>query len=299
MLAINRKTAHLLGTSIEVTTMEAACEQVLALSRARRSSYVCFATAHMLVEALRDPRVRDAYAAAEVVNPDGVPLAWFLQTEGFETAECVSGPRLFPRVLELAAQTNTRVGFYGGREETLGLIRRRLERELPGLKIAYVHSPPFRPLSEAEQLADIRRITESGTEILFVGLGSPRQELWMHQWASHLRCVSLGVGAAFEFYSGEKVLPPLWVQKLGLTWLVRLCQEPRRLIRRNLASPVFVYHVLKDRLRRQIWGEPGLPVPPTSGSAVHRLSHADLQSTSELIDTVDHREEANDVEICL
>jgi N-acetylglucosaminyldiphosphoundecaprenol N-acetyl-beta-D-mannosaminyltransferase len=300
MLAIARKTVRLLGTSIEVTTMEAACQQVLALSRSRRPSYVCFATAHMLVEALRDFRVREAYAGAEVVNPDGVPLAWCLRAEGFGSAECVSGPRLFPRVLELAAQTGRRVGFYGGREETLALIRSRLEKELPTLNVAYMRSPPFRPLSEAEQHADLREIAESGTEMLFVGLGSPRQEIWMNRWASHLPCVSLGVGAAFEFYSGEKVLPPLWIQKLGLTWLVRLCQEPRRLIRRNLASPVFVYLVLKDRIgrltrRKRTDSEP-LPI---SAPNIALVSHIDSESVREIEDRRDHGKEANDLEICI
>jgi N-acetylglucosaminyldiphosphoundecaprenol N-acetyl-beta-D-mannosaminyltransferase len=300
MLAIARRTAPVLGTTIEVTTMEAACQQVLSFAHAKRSSYVCFATAHMLVEAIRDSRVREAYAEADVVNPDGVPLAWCLRVEGFDTAECVSGPRLFPRVLELAAKTNTHVGFYGGREETLAIIRSRLQAELPSLNIAYMHSPPFRPLTEEEQQADLRQIAESGTEILFVGLGSPRQEIWMRQWASRIPCVSLGVGAAFEFYSGEKVLPPLWIQKMGLTWLVRLCQEPRRLIRRNLASPVFVYLFAKDRIRRRMRRGPGLFDPaPIPEATTDDLPRSDLESACAPADTMDPREETNDVEICL
>jgi N-acetylglucosaminyldiphosphoundecaprenol N-acetyl-beta-D-mannosaminyltransferase len=300
MLAISRRTAPLLGTKIEVTTMEAACQQIFSLALAKRSSYVCFATAHMLVEAIRDSAVREAYTKAAVVNPDGVPLAWCLRVEGFKAAECVSGPRLFPRVLEMAAKTSMRVGFYGGRKETLALIRSRLQTELPSLNIAYMHSPPFRPLTEEEQRSDLLRITESGAEILFVGLGSPRQELWMRQWASQIPCVSLGVGAAFEFYSGEKVLPPLWIQRLGLTWLVRLCQEPRRLIRRNLASPVFVYLFAKDLLRRRMRRGAGISDPALiSGTAVDDLSGSDLESVRAQIRTMDSREEISDVEICL
>jgi len=289
-----------LGASIEITSLEAACQQVLALLHAKRGSYVCFATAHMVVESTRNSQVRQAYAEADVIYPDGVPLAWCLRSQGFSEAECVSGPRLFPRLLELAAEMKTAVGFYGGREETLALIRARLQKELPSLNIAYMHSPPFRPLSELEQRADLRRLGEAGTELLFVGLGSPRQELWMHRWASNIPCVSLGVGAAFEFFSGEKILPPLWIQKRGLTWLVRLCQEPRRLMRRNLASPAFVCLVASERIQR-MWQGRGVPTAAgASNSGVDDdLSRPNRESASMPAGGKQSREEANDVEICL
>jgi len=278
MIAITTNTVQLLGTSISVTTMASTCARIMSLVQERKSAYMCFATAHMLVEAQRHPEIREAYRAADMVNPDGVPLAWCLKLNGFGTAECVSGPRLFPALLREAANNGIYVGFYGGREETLERIRLRINRELRDLKVSYMHSPPFRRLTEKERETDLKQIIESGTEILFVGLGSPKQECWMWQCSGRMPCVSLGIGAAFEFFSGEKILPPLWIQNLGLTWLVRLCQEPRRLIGRNLASPIFVALFVKEFVASVIEKWVGLGAYKSSkelckDKANHRGSH--------------------------
>lgn len=232
--------ACLLGSHISVTKLDTACSRVLHLASLRRPAYVCFATAHMLVEASREGPVQEAYAGADLITADGRPVMWCLRLLRHADAECVSGPMAFPALLAAAAARRMRVAFYGGRSETLDRICRRLERELPNLKIAYVHSPPFRTLTVEEQEQDLLDIEAARPDVLFVGLGSPKQECWMSQFSSRLSCVCLGVGAAFEFFSGEKTLPPEWVQRLGLTWMIRLLQEPRRLGRRNLASPVFV-----------------------------------------------------------
>jgi N-acetylglucosaminyldiphosphoundecaprenol N-acetyl-beta-D-mannosaminyltransferase len=236
----SRSTSLLLGSPVDVTTQRTSCEQVFSLADTRTHGFVCYATAHMLVEATRDSAVRRAYASADLVNPDGVPLMWLQRLLGHPRAECVTGPRSFPVLLKEAAERGTPVGFYGGREETLQLIEARLKQELPALKIGYSMSPPFRPLTTEEQEQHLQSINDSGIKLLFVGLGSPKQECWMNQFSPKLNCVCLGVGAAFEFFSGEKVLPPLWVQKMGLNWLIRLAQEPRRLVKRNLTSTTFV-----------------------------------------------------------
>ena len=243
-----RRTGSILGTGIDVTTMHSTVERILELARVRRPAYVCFATAHMLVEAARRRAIHEAYAGADMVNPDGTPVAWCLRLLGHADADCVSGPRTVPLLLKEAAARGVAVGFYGGRPGTLTRMQEALERELPTLQIRYACSPPFRPLTREEQQDLLDPIVASGTELLFVGLGSPKQELWMRQWSASLPCVCLGVGAAFEFLSGEKKLPPLWLQNLGLTWLVRLCQEPRRLAVRNLYSPVFAAMFTAQRL---------------------------------------------------
>ncbi len=235
-----RTTGRILGSQVDVGTLASTVERVLALAESRRPAYVCFATAYMLVNCTRDESIFRAYQQCDLVSADGTPLAWCLRLLGHPSAECVSGPRLVPALLEEAALRGIPVGFYGGRPETCARIQQVLARALPALRISYLYSPPFRPLDEEEQQAMLNDIRASGTKILFIGLGSPKQDLWMHKHSPSLDCVCLGVGAAFEFLSGEKVLPPFWVQQLGLTWLVRLLQEPRRLIRRNLYSPVFV-----------------------------------------------------------
>lgn len=250
-------TVNVLSTNIAVTNFEQLKQDVHELVQRGAPAYVCFTTAHMIVSATRVAGIRDAYRDAAIVSPDGVPVAWVLWMLGARTSRCVSGPRAMPAVLEMAEENRIRVGLYGGRPETLRLIGERIAREYPRLQLVYTCSPPFRPLSFEEEEIHVAEISRSGVEILLVGLGSPRQECWMHRLRKRLRCVCLGVGAAFEFYSGEKRLPPLWVQALGLTWLIRLLQEPVRLLPRNLYSPVFVYLALRwiamSKLQRARW----------------------------------------------
>jgi len=238
-------TVDLLGSRVAITCLEGLRECIHQLAAAQTPSYVCFATAHMIVAATRDASIRDAYRGANVISPDGMPVAWLLHLLGARNSHCVSGPRAMPLLLEMASENDLPVGFYGGRPDTLVRISQRITREYPRLHVAYTCSPPFRPLSFEEQERDICDINQSKVRILFVGLGSPRQECWMHRFSPRLSCVCLGVGGAFEFFSGEKHLPPFWVQSLGLTWLIRLLQEPRRLIARNLYSPVYVCMALR------------------------------------------------------
>ena len=242
-----------LDTALDVTSHEATCARVFTLEEQGGPAYVCFATAHMIIEANRRLDVNQAYRDAAMVNPDGRPLAWALRILGHRNADCVSGPNQTPFLLAEAERRGTPVGFYGGRPGTLNLMQRALAEKYPKLKVAYLYSPPFRELSNKEQEEIDAAINQSGARLLFVGLGSIKQEVWM--WRNHasLQCVCLGVGAVFEFLSNEKVLPPLWVQTLGLTWLVRLCQEPRRLIGRNMYSPVFVVMFFLQLVTELCW----------------------------------------------
>ena len=250
-------TEIVLGQPVRIGTLNSIAEEVVTLAELRTPAYICFTTAYMLVEAQRDDIIAAAYAASDMILPDGAPVAWCLHALGHPAAECISGPRLTPLLLREAAGRGVSVGFYGGRPETLQAMLANLTRDLPTLKIDYVYSPPFRPLSPEEQHEVRQSIAASGIQMLFVGLGSPKQDLWMQTNAPSLSAVSLGIGAAFEFLSGEKYLPPLWVQRLGLTWFIRLCQEPRRLLRRNLYSPIFVFHFLAQCL----WKPRPHPIP--------------------------------------
>ena len=262
-----RKTDFILGQAVEVATLDSVTQYVLDKAESGSSAYVCFTTAYMLVEALWDPDIHKVYADADMILPDGISVAWSLHSLGHREAECVAGPRLTPVLLREAARRGISVGFYGGRPETLERMTACLRRDLPELKISYTCSPPFRQLSKEEQQGYLDEINASGTQMLFIGLGSPKQDVWMHDNTPRLTSIGLGIGAAFEFLSGEKYLPPVWVQRFGLTWLVRLCQEPRRLIRRNLYSPVFVFYFLKQRLLGTQFNERPSPASPTEGAS--------------------------------
>lgn len=248
-----RQLGFILDTPLDVTSNEKTCEYILSLERKRLPAYVCFATSHMVIEANRRADVCKAYCDAAMVNPDGRPLAWALKLLGHNSAQCVSGPNQTPYLLRQAELQNIKVGFYGGRPETLERMKENLMRDYPNLQISYMYSPPFRELNEGERQQVIDDVTASETRLLFIGLGSIKQEIWMNKNSAELPCICLGVGAVFEFISREKQLPPLWVQELGLTWLVRLCQEPRRLIGRNLYSPVFATMFLLQMLTEFCW----------------------------------------------
>jgi N-acetylglucosaminyldiphosphoundecaprenol N-acetyl-beta-D-mannosaminyltransferase len=248
-LETNRRTGELsslehryvLGMRVDATTYPDATERVLTWARAGESRYVCVATVHMVMEAYHSSEFRQIVNRADLVTPDGMPLVWGLQRLGLRHATRVYGPDLTPCLLERAAAEGIRVGFYGGASHALERLVGVLSQQIPGLRVAFVKSPPFRSPTPDEDAADVREINQSETRILFVGLGCPKQERWLAEHVGRVRAVMLGVGAAFDFLAGTKSQAPRWMQRSGLEWLFRLCTEPRRLWRRYLIlGPRFV-----------------------------------------------------------
>jgi N-acetylglucosaminyldiphosphoundecaprenol N-acetyl-beta-D-mannosaminyltransferase len=205
----------------------------------------CVATVHMVMEAQDDPDYRRLVNRADLVTPDGVPLVWMLRALGVRGASRVYGPDLMPRVCAAAAARGVPVGLLGGDEAVLETLSARLCRDHPGLRIDFVHAPPFRPVTSEEDADLVEAILDSGARILFVGLGCPKQERWMDAHRERLDCAMVGVGAAFDFLAGRKAQAPRWMQRAGLEWLFRLAHEPRRLWRRYaLHNPRFVARAL-------------------------------------------------------
>jgi N-acetylglucosaminyldiphosphoundecaprenol N-acetyl-beta-D-mannosaminyltransferase len=203
----------------------------------------------MVMEAHDDPEFRRIVEDAALVTPDGMPLVWMMRKLGFRGQTRVYGPTLMIEMLGAAEEEGLRVGFYGGSTEELELMTARISREHPGLKVGYAYSPPFRPLTEAEENAAISEIHNADLDVLFVGLGCPKQERWMARHRSALPLVALGVGAGFAFYAGTVRQAPALVQRAGLEWAFRLLAEPRRLWRRYLRhNPRFVLLAI-----RQLW----------------------------------------------
>jgi N-acetylglucosaminyldiphosphoundecaprenol N-acetyl-beta-D-mannosaminyltransferase len=231
---------RILRTRVDATSYRHATGQVLDWAAAGESRYVCVATVNNLIEGCDDPGYNALMEAADLVTPDGMPLVWGLRLLGVPGASRVYGPDLTPLVCEEAARRGVPVGFYGGQDDVLDDLAAGLTTRYPGLRIAYRWSPPFRPLTAEEEAKVADDLVRSGTRVLFVGLGTPKQERWM---ADHkgLPMVMLGVGAAFDFLSGRKRQAPRALQGLGLEWLYRLVHEPRRLWRRYLyRNPRFV-----------------------------------------------------------
>lgn len=224
----------ILGMRVDPISYEEATGKVLAWAEAGESRYVCVANVHMVMEAHDDPDFCALVNAADLVTPDGMPLVWMLRKLGHLYQERVYGPELTSRVCAEAARRGVPVGFYGGYPEALEALVRNLRASFPGLRVVYAYSPPFRPLTPEEDERVTEEINASGTRILFVGLGCPKQERWMAEHKGRVRAVMLGVGAAFDFHAGRVRQAPAWMQKIGLEWLFRLSQEPKRLWRRYL-----------------------------------------------------------------
>ena len=227
---------EMVGAGITLGSFDEHLRTIAALGAARRSSYVCCVNAHMAVEAARDPAFSSVVNGADLATADGMPLLRCLQWFGGERQERVAGNDLLPSLLDRAAAHGLSVYFYGGREEVLHRICERVTRELPELRIAGTHAPPFCPLSEEELRADADRINASGAHIVMVSLGCPKQERWMAAMRPAVNAVMLGLGGAFLLYAGVDARAPKWMRDLSLEWLYRLALEPGRLWRRYLVT---------------------------------------------------------------
>ena len=246
-----------LGTGISVTSYEEVvglCRRWVEQRRGRGASadsgargaapgrYICVTSVHGVITAFRRPAVRATLNSADIATPDGMPIVWALRSFGVKNQTRVYGPTLMIKMCEQAARLGQRLFFYGGREDTLGALRKRLTGRFPGLIIAGSYAPPFRPLTPAEDAQCTQRIIESDADIVFVGISTPKQERWMADHRERLPGVILvGVGAAFDFHAARVKQAPQWMQQAGLEWLFRLLMEPRRLWRRYiLETPLFL-----------------------------------------------------------
>jgi N-acetylglucosaminyldiphosphoundecaprenol N-acetyl-beta-D-mannosaminyltransferase len=250
--SIALESRRILGTRVHATTYRQATALVLEWAHRRSSCYVCCATVNNIMEAHDSPEFAAVMERAALVTSDGMPLVWLLRRLGVRGATRVYGPDLTPLVLAAAAEAGIPVAFYGGSEPVLRVLLEQVRRQYPALQIVYAESPPFRPPTPEEDERTVQNICASDARILFVGLSTPKQDLWMHAHLGRVGAVMLGVGAAFDFLAGSKPQAPRWMQHSGLEWLFRLATEPRRLWRRYLIhNPRFVVLALAQILSPQ------------------------------------------------
>ena len=235
--------AAVLGIPLALTDYEGTLDWIDGMAEARRRGYLCVAATHTVMASQEDPGLREAVLGADFTVPDGQPLVWALNLLGHRLGNRVYGPDLMDRACARAARTGRRMYLYGGRDQgALVQLTRNLRLRHPGLQIVGGHVPPYRELTREEEAAVAADIQRSGAEVVWVGIGVPRQEKWMARMTPRLRShVLIGVGAAFDFHGGLIRQAPAWLQKLGLEWAFRLAQEPRRLWRRYLRyNPRFI-----------------------------------------------------------
>jgi N-acetylglucosaminyldiphosphoundecaprenol N-acetyl-beta-D-mannosaminyltransferase len=224
-----------LGVSIDAVSWQGALDRLAGWAQARASRYVTICNVHVVVTASRDAAYRSIIDDADMATPDGAPVAWMLRRQGFVNQARINGPDLMWALCERAASERIPVYCYGSTDATLALLTQRLRTAFPALQLA-VSSPPFRALTPDETAADIARIHASGAGIVFVGLGCPKQEMWMAAHRGRVNAVMIGVGAAFDFHAGTVARAPAWMRNYGLEWLHRLASEPGRLWKRYLVT---------------------------------------------------------------
>lgn len=244
-----RLQASVLAAPIDVITWADALGRIGAWAAERSSRYICITNAHSVVTATQDAGFGRVLAGADMVTPDGAPVAWMLRKLGHVGQERINGPDLMWRYCEQAARTGEGIYLYGGTEPTLAVLQTKLAAAFPGLRVVGAWSPPFRALTPEEDEAAVQRINASGAGTVWVSLGCPKQERWMAEHRGRVQAVMVGVGAAFDYHAGTIQRAPLWMQRNGLEWLHRLCSEPGRLWKRYLVTnTLFVWGAM-----RQLW----------------------------------------------
>ncbi len=233
---------NILGVGVHAIQMQDALDQIQAWIESRQPHYVCVTPAHAVMDCLADPALRKVYNNSGLNTPDGMAIVWLLRLHKNKHVQRVYGPDLLLAACQRLLKNGYRHYFYGGSEDTLQKLVERLEKEFTGIQIAGRASPPFRSLSDKEIERQISDIRMAKPDIVWVGLGSPKQEIWMAEHLPELKVpVLVGVGAAFDFLSGTKPQAPRWMQRMGLEWLFRLATEPRRLWKRYRKYPKFVF----------------------------------------------------------
>lgn len=194
--------------------------------------YMCVSNVHTTVTAFENEDYRAVQNGAIIAIPDGGPLSSVGRKRGFKNMQRTTGPSYMEEIFKISVEKGYRHYFYGSTEETLRLMYNKLEEKYPGIQIAGMYSPPFRPLEKEEDETVIKQINATNPDFIWIGLGAPKQEFWMAEHQGRLNGFMVGVGAGFDYFADKISRAPMWMQKCNLEWFYRLMQEPGRLFKR-------------------------------------------------------------------
>jgi N-acetylglucosaminyldiphosphoundecaprenol N-acetyl-beta-D-mannosaminyltransferase len=246
------KTISLLGVNVSRVNPVLALRQICEWVAQKQRTYVCVAPVATLVDARRDPKYLEVINAAGMVTPDGMPVVWLARSRGCGDVQRTYGPDLMLEVCNYGQNLGLRHFFYGGTEDTLQKLQQKLLESYPKILTVGSYAPGFYPEVRQEEAHVIDRINGSAADIVWVGLGSPKQDFWMRLHRPLLNApVIVGAGAAFDFCSGVKPQAPRWMQSCGFEWFFRLCCEPGRLWKRYLiGNSLFLIYLIKDSFKK-------------------------------------------------
>lgn len=247
--AVPPPSVGVLGVPLALTDYERTMDWIDATVQQRGKGYVCVAAVHTVMVCQEDEELRQAVLGSDLTVPDGQPLVWAMNALGHDLSNRVYGPELMARYCERATKTGARIFLYGGADQgTLVQLALNLRRRYPGVRIVGGYAPPYRALTDEEEAAIINEIDSSGADVVWVGIGVPKQEKWMAAMRPRLQApVLVGVGAAFDFHAGRVAQAPNWIQAVGMEWAFRLSREPRRLWKRYVTyNPKFVFGFVKQ-----------------------------------------------------
>ena len=225
-------TCNILGVNIAAIDMEWLLDYLNDNIHALSGDYICVSNVHTTVTAYEDQEYCKVQNGGILAIPDGGPLSSVGQKRGFKNMKRTTGPSLMGEIFKISVAEGYRHYFYGSTNETLEKLYSVLEETYPGIQIAGMYSPPFRPMTEDEDKAIIDRINETKPDFVWVGLGAPKQEKWMAGHQGRVEGLMIGVGAGFDYHAGNIERAPEWMQKSNLEWVYRLLQDPKRLFGR-------------------------------------------------------------------
>ena len=229
-------TCNIMGVNIAAINMEWLLDYLNKNIQDLKGDYICVSNVHTTVTSYEDSSYCAVQNGGLMAIPDGGPLSSVGRKRGHEKMARTTGPSLMGEVFQISAEKGYRHYFYGSTEKTLKLLEEKLKENYPGMQIAGMYSPPFRPLTEEEDKKIIEKINETNPDFVWIGLGAPKQEKWMAAHQGQIDGLMLGVGAGFDYYAGNIDRAPEWMQKHNLEWLYRLIQDPKRLFKRYLVT---------------------------------------------------------------
>lgn len=243
------ETCNILGVNIAVTNMKKTVRYIEDNLADLRGNYICVSNVHTTVMAFENMDYRNIQNGGALALPDGGPLSLVSRKKGYKNAERVTGPDLMGEIFSLSLENGYSHYFYGSTDNTLESLNSALKERYPNLKIIGSYSPPFKKEVSRESEQILREIGQA--DFVWVGLGAPKQEIWMNIHKNKINSLMIGVGAGFDYYAGNLKRAPIWMQKNNLEWLYRLFQDPKRLFKRYFITNIkFIRNIISFNSER-------------------------------------------------